>query len=427
MKRWFGALICAAILLSATLAEAQSLRSRIGNLFTFGDCGLPLCLDLGTEHGQHFIPAVAAGELGIIGFVTEAIGRSTQRVPLAATSSGETFSIVGGLPVRTSTSAGPIFGERSQTLGRGRFYLGANVSGINLTSIGGVPLENITINFGHQDVGNPGLGDPNFENDLIQLRLALDLNITVATLFATWGIADFVDIGVVVPFVRASIVGASEAQILPFGTGTSPLHRFAGTPTDPVLRASASMEGSSTGIGDVVGRLKINLGQSQRAGAALLADVKFATGDEDELLGSGASAVRALAIGSLQFGNFSPHLNFGYVTRSGELENDAILATVGFDNLMTSWATFAFDLVSEWQLGDNKIELPGDIIYVTPFDRRLSSVDIPSDRENILNASAGVKFTLRGGTVLVMNGLMPLRDVGLQPDFVWTVGLEYAF
>lgn len=418
--------IWALFLLAAPL-EAQSLRSRITDLFTFGDCGLPLCLDLSTVHGDHFIPSITEGQVGVIGFMTEAIGRSTQRVPLAATSSGETFSIVGGLPVRTSTSGGPIFGERSQTLGRGRFYLGANVTGINFTSISGAPLDNLVINFSHEDIGAPGLGDPNFENDLVQLQLALDVNIRVASLFATWGILDFVDLGVAIPFVRTSVRGASEAQIIPFGTGNTPLHFFAGTSADPVLRAAAAIDESATGIGDIVGRIKINLGQSQRAGAALLADVRFATGDKENLLGSGASAVSTMLVGAVQFGHFSPHINAGYLARSGELQNDAILVTLGFDNLMTEWATFAFDLVSEWQVGDNKIELPGEIVYTTPFDRRLPSVGIPIHRENVLNASAGVKFTVRGGTVLVVNGIVPLRDVGLQPDFVWTTGLEYAF
>jgi hypothetical protein len=39
----------------------------------------------------------------------------------------------------------------------------------------------------------------------------------------------------------------------------------------------------------------------------------------------------------------------------------------------------------------------------------------------------GGKFTVRGGTVLIVNGIFPLRGVGLQPDFIWTVGLDFPF
>jgi len=417
--------LLAAALVSLCLAapvRAQDMRSTITHLFTFGDCGLPLCLDLDDAHGNHYIPAVTASNQTVIAFLTEAIGRSAANTPLSATSSGATFSLVGGLPVRTSTSAGPIFGERAQTLGRGRFYLGVNVTGLNFTTLNSAPLDNLLINFAHQDVGNPGLGDPDFENDIIELRMNLDMNITVMSLFATWGIVDFMDIGVAVPLVRTSINGVSEAQIQPFGDVA--LHRFGGTPTDPILRATTSASGTASGIGDVVGRIKINLGQGSTLGAAVLADVRFPTGNEDELLGAGSTSIRTMAVGSAQFGDFAPHVNLGYLARSGENQKDAILATLGFDNLVTTWATVAADLITEWQVGSSAFSLPGDIVITSPFQRRYPSISIPNRRDDIINAALGFKFNVRGGTVLMINGIAPLRKVGLQPDFIWTIGLE---
>jgi hypothetical protein len=406
-------------------ARAQNLSGLITDLFTFGDCGQPLCLDVGSEHGDHFIPSVTQGSRSVIGFLTQSIGKSTANLPISATSSGTTFRIVGGLPVKTSTSAGPIYAERAQTLGRGRFFLGANVSGISFTTLNGAPVEDLLFNFAHEDVGAAGLGDPEFENDLISTRVSLDVDVQVAALFATWGVLDFVDIGVAVPFVRTSIEGASDAQISPFGP--SAIHNFNGDLTDPVLRAATSVRGTATGIGDVVGRLKINLGQGSKAGAAILSEARFPTGREEDLLGSGSTSVRALAIFSTQFGNFAPHVNAGYAARTDTLQNDAVLATLGFDALVAPWATVAFDLVSEWQVGESKVVLPDPIVYTAPFDRRYPSTSIPSRKENAIAASLGAKFTMRGGMVLVINGLVPMRKVGLQPDYLWTAGLEYAF
>jgi hypothetical protein len=296
---------------------------------------------------------------------------------------------------------------------------------MQFTTLSGAPLDNLIINFQHQDVGEPILGSPEFENDVIQLRLRLGMSLTVASLYATWGILDFVDIGVAVPFVRTTLDGASEAQILTFGNTT--IHNFGGDPADPLLRAATAAEGSATGIGDVAGRLKINLGQSRVFGAALLADVRFPTGNEDDLLGSGATSVRALGITSAQFGNFAPHMNVGYLARTGAQQNDALLATVGFDNLMAPWATVAVDLVSEWQLGETKISLPEEIQFTEPFVRELPAINVPNRRENLISASVGVKFNVRSGMVLVLNGIAPLRRAGLQPDFIWTAGLEGAF
>ena len=79
---------------AATPASAQDskpLRSMISDLFTFGDCGEPLCLDgsINAEngHGDHYLPAVASGNLALISFIEEAIGKSVSSAPLSATSS----------------------------------------------------------------------------------------------------------------------------------------------------------------------------------------------------------------------------------------------------------------------------------------------------------------------------------------------------
>jgi hypothetical protein len=415
----------ACALLVATDARAQSLSSLITDLFTYGDCGQPLCLDVDNNHGEHFIPAFTQGNATVLGFLTQSIGRSTANLPISATSSGTTFKIVDGLPVKTSTSAGPIFAERPQTLGRGRFFIGANVSGIVFSSLNGAPTSDLRFNFAHQDVGAPGLGDPVLENDLISTQISLEVRQQVAAVFATWGIIDFVDIGVAVPFVRTSINGSSTAQITPFGNVA--VHRFTGDSANPVLQASNEVSGSASGIGDVAARLKINLGQGNQFGAAILSDVRLPTGHEEDFLGTGSTSIRALGIFGAQFGNFAPHLNAGYVARTDTLQSDAILATLGFDALVAEWATVAADLISEWQVGANQISLPGEIHYVTPFDRTYAATSIPTMRQDVMNLSVGAKLMVRGGTVIVVNGLVPINRAGLQPGIAWTAGLEYTF
>jgi hypothetical protein len=406
-------------------AQQHTLRDRLGALFTFGSCGEPLCLDLDNLHGNHYVPGIAQGNSTVISFVTEALAKSSSNLPISGTSSGATYSIVNGLPVRTSTSAGPIFAERSQTLGRGRFFLGANVTHIGYTTLNGVPLDNLQLNFSHQDVGNPGLGDPAFENDIVRLRMGLKLDLLMAALTATYGLTDFIDVGVAVPFTRVSMSGTSVAQIDPFGP--NPLHFFGGTSADPVLRAVASVNATAAGIGDVIGRLKVNLGQGPRYGAALLAEVRLPTGDEENLLGAGSASGRAVGVFAAQYGNFSLHGNGGYLMRTGELQNDAVLATLGFDNLMAPWATVAVSMISEWSVGEQKVTLPPPILLQFPFARTIESTSIPNRREDRFDAAVGVKFALRGGTVLMMNGTAPLRRASLQPDFIFTTGLEFSF
>jgi hypothetical protein len=84
-------------------------------------------------------------------------------------------------------------------------------------------------------------------------------------------------------------------------------------------------------------------------------------------------------------------------------------------------------MITEWQIGDSKIVLPGPIEYVTPFNRVYPATSIPTKKQNIMNLALGAKFMVRGGMVIVVNGLVPLKRSGLQPNFAWTTGLEYTF
>lgn len=416
------------------LAQQQPpLRDRFRQLFSFGNCGQPLCLDgsvsAANGHGNHFLPDVAAGNSTIIGFLTDAIGINAANLPLSASGSGQTFKFVGGLPVKTSTSFGPVFGERAQTVGKGRFVVGANLTGIKFNSLRGVPLDKLILNFTHADVpgtGRPGLGDPEKENDIIQVRLQLYVNLLVSTFFASYGLGDQVDLSVAVPLVHTSMQGRSEAQIYPFG-GPTAVHFFTGTPDNPGLTANAATFGSHTGIGDIAVRIKANLRRDERFGVSLMGDARLPTGSEEDLSGAGHLALRALAIASGRFGDFSPHLNAGFLWRAGAHRNDALLLTGGFDQPVASWATLAVDVLSEWEVGESGLQLPGTVFFLYPFARSVEPTNLPELRDHRVNGSLGFKFRTPGGPILVTNALVPLRRGGLQSSIVWTLGLDLNF
>jgi hypothetical protein len=446
MRRAVLALAAAVALVCAPHVEAQSLRDHIAQLFIFGPGNDPLFLagsgdpnnpDALRAHGTHYIPAASAANATLISFLVSSISGNVSNVPLSATSSGATFRFEGGTPVRTSESPGPIFGERAQTLGRGRLVLGAHVSGMRFATLRGVDLDNIRLTFTHANVDFVGcdsafggdcslMGVPVLENDVIELDLALDLDIRVATLFLTYGITDRLDVGVVVPVVSTSLRGESQAQVSPFG-GTSAAHYFGGTASNPQLSATQLVQGSARGLGDVAVRLKANLRQTGRALFSVMGDARFATGSEDDLLGSGTFAVRGLAIFSAQAGNFSPHVNVGYLYRRSDIQNDALLATAGFDQVVAPWATLAIDVVSELQVGQGGLRVPDPVVIESPFRRVIRPALIPNTRDDIVNGSIGAKLTAAPGLTVVVNSLWPLNRGGLRANLVWTAGLEYGF
>jgi hypothetical protein len=439
-----GTLIALACL--AAPLDAQGLRDRISSLFIFGPGEDPLFLGGSADpnnpafiqaHGDHFVPASAAENASLIQFVTGSIGANIGNVPLGSTSGAETFRFEGGVPVRTSESAGPIFAERAQTLGRGRLLAGLSRSTFSFATLRGVDLSDIQLTFTHENVDFPAcdslfggdcsrMGVPGFENDVIQFDLALAIDVAVHAFYLTYGLTDHIDVGAVVPVVSATLTGESRAQVVPFGPDNI-AHFFEGTVGDPELSAVRTTSGSATGLGDVAVRMKISFAERRNAALALLADARFPTGSEEDLLGAGEFTGRGLAVFTARFGTFSPHANVGYLYRGGENRTDAVLATVGFDQLLGPRVTLAADLINELQVGDPSLRLPAPVEFEAPFRRTVRPTSIPDRRDDYVNGSFGVKIAPGEGLTLLANALFPLNRGGLRPDVIYTAGIEYSF
>jgi hypothetical protein len=418
-------------LLAAAPLSAQSLQNAIEGLFIFGTCGEPLCLDVDPlAHGRHFIPAIEDAQGNMLSFLTNSIGVAVSNAPISAATSGAIWGkSETGLPVRTATSAGPLYAERAQTLGKGHFLFGAGVSGFSFTSIRNAPLSGLVFDFTHQDDDDGSLGTPAFENDIFQVRTNLNVSLYAVTGVLTYGLLDMVDIGVAVPLVHTSIDGRSDAQIIPAVPETP--HNL-GTPANPSLTDNTSTSGSATGVGDIAARVKVRVSQNERTGVGLLGEVRFPTGKEEDLLGLGELSVRGMGIVSARYGGFGPHLNLGFLYRGSDFQNNSFLATVGFDQLLGGWATFAADVITSWQVGDTKLVQPAPVILSTPVGGGLSAriiprSNIPERKDNVIQGSFGFKFSAPSGITVITNALIPIRRGYLQPDVAWTAGLEYSF
>ncbi|HEY7612213.1 MAG TPA: hypothetical protein VH764_04415 [Gemmatimonadales bacterium] len=437
---------CLALAVVASPLHAQALEDKITDLFIFGEGGQVLFLGgSGSSdnptiqvHGMHFIPSAVSTNGTIISFLTSAVGSNVANLPVSASSGGETFQFEGGTPVRTSISSGPIYAERAQTLGSGRLYLSLSRTGLTYETLRGVPLDQMPLVFTHANVDFPGCdaiaggdctsyGIPVVENEVIDFNLNLGVTVDVTAFALTYGITDRIDLGVVLPVVKTSLQGSSEATIIPFASGGTPPHFFAGTEENPILTASRSVEGSSSGIGDVSARMKFYLRAGTPVSLGVLAEGRFPTGSEEDLRGSGAVALRGLGIISARLGNFSPHANLGYQYRGREEDPDVFLATAGFDHLLAPWATLAADLISEFPVTDSPIEVPGDVTLEEPFRRTVHTSSIPDRRDDIINASLGVKLTIPRAVTVVANSAFPLNRGGMRPDVLWTFGVEYTF
>src|SRR5213079_1170483 len=198
--------------LAVSPLEAQGLRNKISQLFIFADGKDPLFLggtagsDSATAlHADHFVPAAVNDNGTLISFIGTAISQNVANLPVSATSGGSTFRFEAGVPVPTSGSPGAVFGERATTLGRGRVFVGANINRLHFETLRGVSLNDVQMTFTHENVTGPACdsivgtsctpyGVPTHENDVIDLRLAFDIDMTVTSFFVTFGLLDRVDI-----------------------------------------------------------------------------------------------------------------------------------------------------------------------------------------------------------------------------------------
>lgn len=422
--RPFASVVFSAALLLPTAASSQTLAEQFGGLFTFGNCGEPLCLPVNAGvHGSHYIPGVVQGQDNLLAFLGTSISTSLGNLPVSSATSSEIFSFVDGLPVAEQGSAGPIFGERAQTLGQGRFVLGAAVTALSFNQIRGVNLSDVELNFVHQNVGAAEFGDPVFEQDVIEVSADMTLDVRAISVGATYGLTSRVDLGVVIPFVMADLVGTSQARIISNLTNTP--HSF-GTQDNPTQTATAAADGSASGVGDISARMKVNVFQSSTSGFSLLGEVRLPTGDDENFLGSGETTVRAMGVYSTRRGNFTPHINGGVLYRTGDINATGVVVNAGFDQLLSPQFTLAIDLLGNLQMGES-VEFPTEAVFDVPAGQTVDLTNIPDTDDHILDLSVGGKFAASDNFRLIGNLFVPLNSGGLRSSLGWTAGLELDF
>jgi hypothetical protein len=269
-------------------------------------------------HGQHFLPANVASSQAVINSLNNFIGSSVSSFPLSSSTAGVTFDFSSGKPVPTSTSFGPIYSERAQTLGQGRINMGLNFTYIKFAKMRGIATENLRLTFTHEDVGDPGMGDSDNEFDVMDFYMNLDVTASVFAVYFTYGITDRFDIGVAVPFTNVHIKTTPTAAMnsFTFVHNDSANHFFDGTRAEPILTSNPTpIDDDATGVGDIAIRAKYNFVREKTIDFGALLEYRLATGDAENFLGSGYSQLRTAVIFSKILGNFSPHLNIAVMIR----------------------------------------------------------------------------------------------------------------
>jgi len=440
-RRSLGLTFLVASLLLPAEGRAQSMSDVFDALFLFSDGKDPLFLagSAGVEetaaHGDHFIPSETETNGALLGVFKSAIAGNIANFPLSSTVSSQTFRFVNGVPTPTSTSFGPIYSERAQTLGRGRFDVGFSYASFGFDRLRGTPVDDLKLNFVHQNVDFPAcdsifggdcsdFGLPLVEHDVIELGLDLSIEAQIYAFSVTAGVLDWLDIGVAVPVVSLSINGTSRARIIS-SLVDSPAHFFGGTPDNPTLEATATSSGSTTGIGDVAARAKVRFLDGEYTDLAALAEVRIPTGRNEDFLGAGDPGFRALLIGSATLGDFSPHVNVGFTVRQADAQSNSLQLAAGFDQRLSDWSTFVIDFLGDFKTEDS-LSFPDPLTFDPPIVTTVERSNITNMRDDTIDAAVGFKFRTPGGLILWTNALIALNEGGLRSDVTATFGFQFS-
>lgn len=428
------ALALAVALAAPDLAHAQEkLAFLIPTLF--GPTGLTVNsearLPNGDTHSAHFNSSFQAN----FSPFNSALASRLASVPLPAPASGFTYTFDPALGVfnRSTRSFGPIVTDRAETIGKKRASIGFAYQYFSFDEIDGLDLGDIPTVFTHD---NPVAGTG--RDDVITANNAISAQMTQFTAYLSYGISDRVDVSVALPLVSVDLGVRSSAQIRRIGTVNTAIHFFY-QPTGDTYgdRATFSKAGHASGIGDVALRLKASLLKKETLGVALGVESRLPTGDEKDLLGAGAFAIKPYLVLSSPHGAFSPHLNAAYQwngksllggnVQSGvkeDLPDEAVVA-LGADIGIGQKLSFAFDVVGRRVINGERVtrETFTALNNVSKFP----IVHFSRDSYNMIDGAVGIKANPGGGLLINMNVLFKMNDGGLRDRVTPLLGIEYSF
>ena len=395
------------------------------------------------------------------------VGRQTALLPLASPSSGITFSWneESKIFVESTDSFGPIFGERADTIGKRRVYIGFGYQYFDFESHDGIDLKNLRAVFTQPDTRadniNGGttcslkptdsvnsLGQCGFIRDIITTTNRLDLKLHQFTTVATYGLTSHIDVSMAIPIANVRMAIASSATIK--NISATGIHQFPDRPgCSPCLTTTSSNAATASGIGDITFRVKGVAWKAENASLALGVDVRVPSGDALNFLGSGAAGFKPFVVWSRR-SRISPHMLVGYqINGSSIIAGDIttgkkerlpgeLTYSGGADVWITKRLSAAFDMVGQQVFQAGRLSVKSFVeprACTDPSCGALVAPPAPTDPDlgtatnayNVTNASIGARIKIFSRMVVTGNALIRLNDGGLRAKVAPFVAVSYTF
>ena len=422
-------------------AGAQERPATLATLFQdiYGPRGLVVAsedvtLD-GTNHAAHFNSAFQS-EFRLVNI---ALTSQLAAIPLPSPASGFTyrFDPSTGTFQRSTRSFGPILADRGETIGKGRIAFGFSHQYFSFDHLDGVPLMSVPAIFTHDDFESGG-----GRADVVGTMNTIVANVSQFSGALTYGVTNRFDLSLAVPVVRTRLSLLSNATIHRVGTGSAvDVHYF----PDPNAIGGFGdthqffAEGTATGLGDLVVRGKATVLREGPRALAVGVDVRMPTGDERNLLGSGALGIKPFAAFSTSFGAFAPHANIGYQwngesviagdVREGRKADlpDRFLYALGTDLSLNHRFSVIVDIT-----GQRVLDSPRLLTRMSTITGPAGSVTLPDIRFEsasywVHNGALGFKANIAPRLLINFNLRFGVGQNGLSDRVAPLLGFEWGF
>lgn len=422
MQRFQGAmaLVVFTVLFSAHAAHAQD---------TPADCGpytlnglVRECTTAGTPEQQLRIGTFIAGSAATGETIARAMALEVATAPAASSSAGLTYTF--DLSTRTfarrAGTFGPAFSDRAVTIGRRKLSGGFSYLHRSYDRLDDLPLD--------------GFDAFRFQGGTLPVassRLELIARTDTFAGFATYGVTEHLEIGVMVPYVRNSLRGVSRI----FDQRGGELQRvFVNAPAD--------------GVGDIgvstkwhFWSLRPEADESDRQmELAAAGSIRLPTGNEDALIGLGLTRTTVSFVGSATIGRVSTHANAGYEIWSKGIDvpkdfqgdatitaKDQFLYSVGFEWEVHPQLSTMFDVLGGYLRGAGGVgyqpfTFPENFASVTGADALIA---VPNGIHRVI-LTPGAKWNALRNLLVTMNVLVSVTNRGLHSRVTPVIGMEWS-
>ncbi len=355
---------------------------------------------------------------GLSSQVSSSINSFRSQLPVPSASAAYTYEFDPDLDLwlRSSESLGPLFSQRAQTLGQGKFSISTSYSYVHFDTFFKTPTNRVVSIFpvgeavlAQQPAGNqlPGIAD-----DIIRLDLSFDVDVHNLFLFASYGVTDNFDVQVALPVVYIRFQGDVIAHVDDPGRNSGnpgTLNRIEFARNQPGRIDAQTLQGSfdeeTVGLGDVYLRGKYHFLSARKNHVDIAGVVTgtIPTGGGNDFRGFKGPTITPQLVLSRNFGFVSPHANIGYSIRGRR------------DGSQFNWAAGADLRVASW------LTLVPDFLGVHDTDTR---APIKTD---VYQYSMGLKLNPWRQLVLAANFQFPLNREGLRANVIYTAQAEYSF